>query len=111
MSRVLYTQEALEDLQTIKARIIDNFCDEELAVKSLRKLMQQIQGIAEFPHMGMELEKIIGIHSDYYYLFRKSNYIFYRIENDSIKIIRILNERQDYIRILFGISETEEFNE
>jgi plasmid stabilization system protein ParE len=105
MSRILYTQEALEDLQTIKTRIIDNFCDEELAVKSLRKLMQQIQGIADFPHMGMELSKIIGISSDYYYLFRKPNYIFYRVEDDTIRIIHILNERQDYMRILFGISE------
>lgn len=34
--------------------------------------------------------------------------MFYRIEEEEISIIRILNEKQDYMRVLFGISEVED---
>lgn len=38
----MYAPEALEDLKKIKANIIENFEDEEVAVRSLRKLMDMI---------------------------------------------------------------------
>ena len=61
-----------------------------------------------FPYMGIELVKTTGVLTDYRSLFCRHNYIFYRIEKDDVLIIRILNEKQDYMRILFGIKETEE---
>lgn len=36
----------------------------------------------------------------------EANYTFYRIEADKIKIVRILNEKQDFMNILFGIRTT-----
>ena len=47
---------------------------------------------------------MIDYPTDYHYLVVKPNYIFYRIENDTVRIIRILNEKQDLLQILFGIS-------
>jgi len=41
----------------------------------------------------------------------KPNYIFYRIENDTVRVIRILNEKQDFLQILFGISSISEEGE
>lgn len=37
--------------------------------------------------------------------------MFYRVEEDRICVIRVLNEKQDYMRILFGISEISETEE
>ena len=48
------------------------------------------------------------METDYRYLFREKNYVFYRIGNEEISIVRVLNEKQDYTRILFGISEIED---
>lgn len=50
------------------------------------------------------LDDLIEYPTDYYYLLIKSNYVFYRIEGDTVKIIRVLNEKQDFLQILFGIS-------
>ena len=33
---------------------------------------------------------------------------FYRIEGDTVRVIRILNEKQDFFQILFGISSISE---
>ena len=51
----MYAPEALEDLKKIKANIIENFDDEELTVRSLRKLMDNIDILADFPYMGEEV--------------------------------------------------------
>lgn len=111
MRRIVYSPAALADLQNIKATILENFGDEEIAVKSLQKLMKRIDGLVDFPGMGLELQRVTGIQTDYQYLFCKPDYVFYRIEGDIVRIIRVLNEKQDYMRILFGICEIEEDEE
>lgn len=57
------------------------------------------------------MEKMIDYPTDYHYLVVKPNYIFYRIENDTVRIIRILNEKQDLLQILFGISSISDEDE
>lgn len=108
MKKVIYTPKAKEDLLRIKEGIIENFGDEELAVRSMRKLTDKVKLLQDFPNMGIELEKISGIPSEYRYLFCKPNYVFYRVEKETVRIIRVLHERQDYMRTLFGIAEVED---
>ena len=45
------------------------------------------------------------------YIVVEKNYVFYRIEEDYVRIIRVLNEREDFMRILFGIITTSEDTE
>ncbi len=45
---------------------------------------------------------------EYRYLVSKRNYVFYRLKFDKIRIIRVLNETQDYMEQLFEISSEEE---
>ena len=100
MRKIMHAPEALEDLKKIKANIIENFDDEELAVKSLRKLMDRIDILADFPYMGEEVRKLLDINNDYRCLFCKPDYVFYRIEEEYIRIVAVVNEKQDFIRIL-----------
>lgn len=74
----------------------------------MRDITAAIRRLETFPYMGMEVSQITGIPTKYRYLFNRNNYVFYRIDKDNIYIIRILNEKQNYIPILFGVSETEE---
>lgn len=59
------------------------------------------------PESRDDLQKIKESVSGYRFLFCKHNYIFYRVEKDTVRIVRILNEKQEYMRVLFGISEDE----
>lgn len=108
MKKVIYTPKAKEDLLKIKEGIMENFGDEELAVRSMRKLTGRVKLLQDFPNMGAELEKVSGIPSEYHYLFCKPDYVFYRVEKETVRIIRVLHERQDYMRTLFGIAEIED---
>jgi toxin ParE1/3/4 len=49
-----------------------------------------------------------GYPTDYYYLIVKPHSIFYRLEDDIVRIICILNKKQDFLQVLFGFSNTSE---
>lgn len=100
-----YTPKARNDLLQIKESIIEKFDDEDLAKKILRKMTETVRQLITFPYLGQELLGITGIYTDYRCLFCEKNYVFYRIEADRVCVIRVLNERQDYMRILFGVLE------
>ena len=105
---IYYTPRARNDLVNIKESVIENFDDENLAIEVLKKIIKVVRQLVMFPYLGQELSGITGIYKEYRCLFCEKNYVFYRVEEDRICVIRILNEKQDYMRILFGVSGTEE---
>ena len=103
-----YTPRARNDLANIKESVIEKFDDENLAAEVLKKITKTVRQLIIFPYLGQELSGITGIYTDYRYLFCEKNYVFYRIEEDKIRVIRVLNEKQDYMRILFSVSDRSE---
>ncbi len=110
MLKLIYTPKALEDLQGIKAYVAKQF-DEDRAKACVREITSTAKQLEAFPGAGLCLETLIEYPTDYHYLVVKLNYVFYRVEGDSVKIIRILNEKQDFLQILFGISSISEEGE
>lgn len=110
MYKIMYAPRALEDLQGIKTYIAGQFGGDR-AKSRVRELIKTVRQLETFPEEGQRLNEILDYPTDYYYLCVKSNYIFYRFEDNSVKIIRILNEKQDFLRILFGISSISEEGE
>lgn len=60
--------------------------------------------LEKFPEEGPSLEALILVPTDYRYLYIRPNYLFYRIEGNSVRVVRVLNEQQDFLQILFGIT-------
>lgn len=75
-----------------------------VAKKSLRRLTSSARRLEKFQEEGPGLEALILVPTDYRYLYIKPNYLFYRIEGNCVKVVRVLNEQQDYLQILFGIT-------
>ena len=76
-----------------------------------KEITSTVRQLERFPEEGPRLGELIDHPTDYRYLVVKPNYVFYRIEGDTIRIIRILSERQDFLQILFGISSISEERE
>lgn len=91
----------IEDLIKIKAYLEEEF-DSEIASEKVKRLLQSIKKFESFPLMGRPLMNIIDIPTDYLYFVTERNYVFYRLEQQTVKIIRIIDTRQNYISILFG---------
>ncbi len=108
MPKLEYSPLALEDLQNIRDYIITNW-GEKVANRILKKITTDIRILEENPMSGVDLAKMIEVPTDYRYLFTEKNYVFYHVEVDKVRVVRILNEQQDYMIQLFGIkSESED---
>ncbi len=110
MPKLIYAPKALDDLQGIKTYVSKQF-GRDKAKACIQEITTIARQLERFPEEGSCLEDLMDCSTDYHYLFVKPNYIFYRIEDDMVKIIRILNEKQDFLHILFGMSSISKENE
>ncbi len=110
MSKLFYTPKALDDLQGIKAYVAMQF-GEGRAKACIKEITSTAKQLALFPKEGLRLADLIEYPTDYHYLVVKLNYVFYRVEGDTVRVIRILNEKQHFLQILFGISSIYEKGE
>lgn len=102
MSKIKYSPEALNDLREIQKLLIENWGD-EVASKIIKRLFTQVNRLVMFPLSGVNLGKLIDVSTDYRYIFTEKNYIFYHVHDGEIRIVRILNERQNYLQHLFEL--------
>lgn len=102
MSKTKYSPEALNDLREIQKLLIENWGD-EVASKIIKRLFTQVNRLVMFPLSGVNLGKLIDVSTDYRYIFTEKNYIFYHVHDGEIRIVRILNERQNYLQHLFEL--------
>lgn len=101
MIEIRFSPDALEDLQEIKSYIADDLQNTKAAENTIRTIMDRIKRLIDFPKMGAPLSSVAQTQSDYRYLICGSYTAFYRHEEDTIYIIRVLYGRRDYMRVLF----------
>ena len=68
-------------------------------IKYLDDLMNKIEAKADYPKSGSPLYYENGF-TGYYYVVFKAYLAFYRIENNSMLVDRVLLGKSDYMRIL-----------
>ena len=103
MFKLDYAPRAMDDLARMKDFITSRH-GADVAQKSLRRITTSARRLERFPEEGPSLAGLINISTDYRYLYVRPNYLFYRIEGNCVKIVRVLNERQDIYNFLFGLS-------
>ncbi|KGR91089.1 plasmid stabilization protein [Ureibacillus massiliensis 4400831 = CIP 108448 = CCUG 49529] len=100
---IVYSEMALEDLQLLKNYLFSNW-GEDVTKKVISKITTDVRSLEIFPLSGVPLAKNIQIPTELRYLVSEKNYIFYYHKSDTVTIVRILNERQNYIAQLFQTS-------
>lgn len=102
MYKIQLSPLAKEDLLYLKKYLVEEF-NELIANETIDKLIENIRNIEEYPLLGRPLINLIDIPTEYMYYIADKNYVFYRIEDRDIKIIRVLSTRQDFIQLLFDV--------
>ena len=101
MPKILYSKAALKDLKQIQDYVSENW-GEDAAAQIITNIISNVKGLEQHPALGVNLGRMIDFPTDYRYLFLEKNYVFYHFKDDIIYIVRIANERQDFMRLLFG---------
>ncbi len=101
-NKLHYAPEALRDLDDIWEYIALELNNPAAAKRTVSRIMDSADGLAEFAEAGAPLHSVADVESDYRFLVCGNYLMFYRIEGKDVFIDRVLYGRRDYLRILFG---------
>lgn len=102
MAEIKFSPEAITDLQQTKAYITEEPCNEQAAVNTVANITRGIRVLADFPEIGAPLSSIVDFEMDYRFLVCGNYTAFYRTENQTVNIVRVLYGRRIFMQILFG---------
>lgn len=105
MKQLKYSLNALEKLHEIKRDITVRF-GTDVANAVLKNMTKSFRELQQFAFKGPSVESIIGIPCDYRFLYVHHNYAFYRVEEDTVWITDIYNEKEDFMWKLFEVKTT-----
>ena len=100
MTKILYSIEALQDLEQLGDYITDTLKTPIAALNTVTKIQDSIDILADFPRSGAPLSSIAEMDTDYRFLVCGNYLAFYRAEEGLVYIDRILYGRRDYLSIL-----------
>ena len=102
MAKVIVSREARKDLIAIRMYIRDELLNPTAADRILHELRRAVEGLQSFPRRGKSLDAMISVHTEYRYLLCENYCIFYLENDEEVVIVRILHQKQDYLRALFS---------
>lgn len=95
-----YSPEAINDIQRTKHYISVVLKNRQAANRIVKMISNNCKHLKDQPQLGMSLEARIGKLSDLRYLICENWLVFYRVAGDSVQIVRVLDGRTDYIKLL-----------
>lgn len=98
-----YTPDAISDLRAIQRYVKNNLHNPTAALRISKEILAACSSLKEFPKMGVSIESKTGVETDLRMLVCEKWVVVYRIEDAQgiISVARVLDGRQDYMRILF----------
>ena len=99
-----YTPEAISDIEEIKRYIKHTLRNPTAAARISKAVLDTCASLKAFPKMGVSVEGKAGFETDLRMLSCEHWIAVCRVASDSdvVSIARIIDGRQDYMRILFG---------
>ena len=105
MFKVEVSPQAAEDLLEIKNYIKNELLNPIAAHNTVEKIVEAYEDLADYPEAGISVDRYVSFPTDYKFVLANNYSVFYRIDGDCVKIIRIMYSKRDFVRILFGDNE------
>ena len=101
--KLKYSPDASDKLRKLNKQITDSN-GKQVATRIVSRIMGEIRGLQNNPEKGPSVEALLGIPTSYRFLYIEHNYAFYRIENDTVYVTDIFNERENFIWEMFRVN-------
>lgn len=107
MKKIKYTPDAADKLRELKKAITQSYGADK-AIEIVKKITDAIRDFGTNEKKGPAVSQMFGVDTDYRFLFISHNYVFYRIEDECIRIVNLYHEREDFMWKLFGIETVQQ---
>ena len=105
MNKLRITPAAASDLAEIKAYISLELHNPQAAQRIVKSITHNLRHLQQNPHLGFSVSAKTARETDLRALLSGNYFLFYRVEIEAVQVARILDGRQDYLRVLFGAAE------
>lgn len=102
--RIRYTPEAMRDMDAVWDEVYEASGSLDVAKRYIDDFMDAIERKKNFPLTGIPLS-YRGLFTGFYSVNFKAYKAFYRIRDDYMEVTRIIMQRKDFMKILFGEKE------
>ena len=65
-------------------------------------ILKDLRELGRYPEQGPSIEALTGFQTELRMLLCGKIIALYKIENEAVFVARIIDARQDYLRVLFG---------
>ena len=102
MAELRVSPEAANDLREIRKYIAIQLDAPVAAQKLVSRILQSMRRLADFPKSGPALSSVLNVETDYRFQVCGNYLIFYRLEQQTVYIVRVLYGKRNYMKLLFG---------
>jgi addiction module RelE/StbE family toxin len=108
MNKLAISPQARKDLEGIKTYISEELENPIAAVNVVSRITKKIKLLKNTPGIGAPLLSKVPFETDYRFLVCGNYLAFYRYEEKTVFIDRVLYGRRNYVKILFPEIENNE---
>lgn len=98
-----FAPEALSDIQRTRHYISKKLKNPTAAQRIVNMIFRECERLKVFPDSGVALVSKVNCGSDFRYIVCEKWLAFYRVKGSTVKIVRVLDGRTDYLQILLDI--------
>lgn len=102
MNKVCISPEAAQDLAQIKAYISKELKNPGAADRIIRSVLAELRTLGRYPEQGPSIDALTGFQTELRMLLCRKHIAIYKIEDGAVYVARVIDARQDYLRVLFG---------
>ena len=105
MHKLHISPAAASDLAEISAYITLELHNPQAARRIVKSITHDLRHLQQNPHLGFSVSAKIGRGNHLRALHSGNYFLLYRVKGETIQVARVLDGRQDYLRVLFGAAE------
>ena len=102
MNKLFLSPEAARDISQIKQYISIELKNRGAANRIVETILKELRALERYPLQGPSIEALTGFQTDLRMLLCGKHIALYSVEKESVFVARVLDARQDYLRVLFG---------
>lgn len=102
MNKLIVSPEAARDLDGIRQYIAFELKNNSSALHVVHGITKELRILQRYAEAGPSVEALTGYPTDLRILVCGQYIALYRVEGNTVSVARVLNAKQDYLRVLFG---------
>ena len=108
MYEIIYSPVVQEKLAVLKSKLT-GLCGEKAGMKQLWAVINGFEVRLTFSNTGIPIKTIYDVEEKcekYHIIYSHKNYFLYYIEGNTVNVMEMYDEREDFARTMFGIIST-----